>query len=227
MVRRVAAVLSALAAVLLAAAVPAAAAPPAAPPAAAAVTAPVRAPSVAGADVLTRPGGSRCTLGYNVSGRGILTGACGPVGTTWYAGSVLVGSVSWVSADGVSALIAITNPAVVQLHGLRGPGGVLISITTAGTAAIGSTVSAVSPLTGVRSGRLTAVNQTIAYGGGYLTGLHRTTICPTTGEGGVPIFRSSTALSIGVGGSGTCSSGGTTYGRPVTQLLAALGRTIY
>ena len=211
---RIAAGLTALAAVLL----------PALPAAAAAPT-PARAGvGVAGGDVLT--GSGRCTLAFNVSGRGILTGNCGPVGTPWYAGTVLVGAVSWVAADGTAGLIGITNPAVTQLAGLRS-GGQLVPITAAARATVGRAVQKVSPVSGVHSGTVTAVNLTVNYAQGAVYGLDRTTLCPSAGEGGAPIFAGSTALSISTGGSGSCGAGGTTYGRPVVPLLQSLGRSIY
>lgn len=88
-------------------------------------------------------------------------------------------------------------------------------------------MQAVSPVTGIRSGVLTAVNATVNFGGGAVTGLDRTSICSETAEAGKPVFRGPTALSIAVGGSGNCGTGGTTYGRPVVQVLAQTGRSIY
>ncbi len=181
--------------------------------------------SVAGGDVLT--GSGRCQLAFNVSGRGILTGPCGPVGTRWSAGAVPVGRVTWVAPDGLTGLITIDNAAVTQVAGLRVPGGVIASITAAGRVPIGSTVQAVSPVTGIRGGVLTAVNATVNFAGGTVTGLDRTTVCSETGEAGKPVYRGRTALSVAVGGSGNCSAGGVTYGRPVVQLLAQTGRSIY
>jgi len=217
---RVAAVLVVLAAALL----------PALPAAASGVpTGPVPAaagPSVAGGDSLYGSGG-RCTLAFNVSGRGILTGHCGPVGTAWYIGtSTLVGTVSWVASDNTAGLITITNPLVAQVPGLRGPAGTL-PITNAARATVGRAVQKLSPITGLRSGTVTAVNATVYYAGGVIYGLDRTTLCPSAGEAGAPIFAGSTALSVTTGGSGNCSVGGTTYGRPVVPILQGLGLSIF
>lgn len=84
---RVIAVLLALAAVALGG-TPAAAAP--------------RAVTVAGGDTLNNAG-SRCTLGFNVTGRGILAGRCGPVGTRWSAGTTSVGVVT--GSSGLSMVV--------------------------------------------------------------------------------------------------------------------------
>jgi hypothetical protein len=182
-------------------------------------------PTVAGGDQLTNPSSGRCLLGYNVTGRGILTAGCGPVGTQWYAGSTLVGHVSWTRADGTGGLIQIDNAAVTQLAAIRTPGA-LTPVTGAGTAAVGTQIRAYGPVTGVRTGTVTAVNTTVNFPTGTVTGLLRTTVCSEAGERGKPMFRSTTAIALSVGGSGSCTSGGTTYGRPVTELLAATGRAI-
>ena len=211
---RIVAVLTLLAAALLAALLPALPA----------TAADVRGPTVAGGDVLV--GSGRCTLAFNVSGRGILTGNCGPVGTPWSAGTTPVGTVSWVAADGLTGLITITNPAVGQLPGLRGPAGTLL-ISSAARATVGRSVQKLSPVSGIHGGTVTAVNVTVNHAGGTVYGLDRSTLCSSTGEGGAPVFAGSVALGISTGGSGNCSSGGTTYSRPVTTLLAALGRSIY
>ena len=124
---RIVALAAAVAAVLLAAGPsPASAAGPAA-----------RRGSVAGGDTLVSAAGARCVLGFNTTGRGILTTArCGPVGTRWYAGSVSVGVTSTVLVGRDAALITIDNPLVGQLHGVRGPGG-LVDVSAAARAYVG------------------------------------------------------------------------------------------
>jgi streptogrisin B len=224
---RVVTVVLALLAVALGAApataAPAAAAPPAVAPAA---TAPVvRAVTVAGADTLT-DGGARCTLGFNVTGRGILAGRCGPVGTPWSAGTTPVGHVSTVFAGTGLTLITIDNPAVVQLHGIRN-GAAVIAITAAAASFVGQPVKVVSPVSGLHSGTVTALNATVTFPEGTITGLVRSTLCPDTGATGAPVFAGSSALSMVVGGSGSCPSGGTTYSKPVTPLLTQTGRALF
>ena len=207
---RIAVVLAALAAALLPA-----------PPAAAA---PVRAPDVAGGDLLA--GSGRCTAAFNLSGRNILTGYCGPVGSAVYLGGVPVGTVSWTTAQQTAGVVHITNPAVGQLAGVRTPGGVA-PITGAVRATIGRAVRKSSPVTGLRSGTVTGINQTVNHAGGIVTGLDRTTLCPSAGEAGAPIFADRSAVAVTLGGSGNCSTGGSTYGLPVVPILQGLGLSIY
>jgi hypothetical protein len=182
--------------------------------------------TVAGGDVLARAGGSRCTLGFTVTGRGILAGRCGPVGTRWSAGTTSVGVVSTVFASTGLTLISIDNPAVVQLHGVRN-GAALIPISAAGTSFVGQSVKEMSPVTGLHSGTVTALNATVTFPEGTMTGLVRSTLCPDTGGTGTPVFSGSTGLSMVVGGAGNCTSGGTTYSQPIAPLLAQTGRAIF
>jgi len=181
--------------------------------------------SIAGGDVLTSASGFRCQLGFNLSGRGILAaGSCGPVGTQWYSGADLVGTT--VVQTQTASLIFITNPAVTQLAGRRIGGGAVAPVTAAARAYVGQTVAYFSSTLGARTGTVTAVNQTINYAGGAITGLDRTTLCVSSRDPGSPVVSGSTGLSIIVGGSTTCS-GGAVYAQPITPLLAAWGRTLY
>lgn len=217
---RLAVLLSVVATVLLpaAAAAPAAAAPAAGAPAAGA--------SVAGGDTLRSAAGASCLLGFNTSGRGILTsGRCGPVGARWYLGATSVGVTSTVFAGKDAALISIDNPAVTQLHGVRGGLG-LVMITSAARAYVGQTVGYFSGTSGTRTGRVTALNVTVNYAEGAITGLDRTNLCASSRDGGSPIIAGSVGLSILSGGSTGCT-GGAVYAQPIAPLLAALGRTLF
>ncbi|HST64031.1 MAG TPA: S1 family peptidase [Mycobacteriales bacterium] len=197
----------------------------AAPAQAAPAAVEARAVTVAGGDTLTNAGG-RCTLGFNVTGRGILAGRCGPVGTRWSAGATPVGFVSTVFASTGLTLITIDNPAVVQLHGIR-TGATVIAISAAANSFVGQQVKVVSPVSGLHSGVVTALNATITFPEGTITGLVRSTICPDSGGVGAPIFAGTSGLSMVLGGSGNCTSGGTTYSQPITPLLAQTGRAIF
>jgi hypothetical protein len=186
-----------------------------------------RAVSIAGGDVLTTAGGFRCQLGFNLSGRGILAaGSCGPVGTRWYAGAVSVG-VTVVQTQ-TAALLYIDNPAVTQIAGVRVGGGAIAPVTAAARAYVGQTVAYYSSTLGVRTGIVTAINATVSYPTGPVTGLDRTTLCSGPRDPGSPVLSGSTGLSIVFGGSGAgCSAGGITYAKPITPVLAAWGRTLY
>ena len=100
-------------------------------------------------------------------------------------------------------------------------------ITTAGNAYVNQTVWRSGSTTGLRSGRVTGVNQTVRYAQGTVRGLVRTTVCAQPGDSGGPFFAGSTALGLTSGGSGNCTFGGTTFFQPVTEALSRYQATVY
>ena len=65
------------------------------------------------------------------------------------------------------------------------------------------------------------------YGNGdVVNGLIQTNVCAEPGDSGGSLYSGSTALGLTSGGSGDCTSGGTTFFQPVTAALSAYGVTI-
>ncbi|WP_455359355.1 S1 family peptidase [Streptomyces sp. SYSU K21746] len=188
-------------------------------------------PRLNGAEpIVARTG--RCSAGFNVTdGRQtfVLTaGHCGPVGTTWFEDSQ--------DNDQVGSTIASNFPggdfALVQYRDDDAPngtnvvnigGGQGVRITAAGDPVVGQQVFRSGSTTGLRSGKVTALNATVNYPGGTVTGLIETTVCAEPGDSGGPLFAQGTALGVTSGGNGDCTTGGLTYFQPVTKALAALG----
>ena len=100
-------------------------------------------------------------------------------------------------------------------------------ITSSGTPAVNSTVYRRGSTTGIHSGRVTALNATVNYSQGTVTGLIRTTVCAEPGDSGGSLYSGTTALGLTSGGSGNCSSGGITYFQPVTEPLGVYGVSVY
>ncbi|MRT44577.1 S1 family peptidase, partial [Xylella fastidiosa subsp. multiplex] len=50
-----------------------------------------------------------------------------------------------------------------------------------------------------------------------------TNVCAEPGDSGGPLFSDGIALGVTSGGSGDCTSGGTTFFQPVTKAMQALG----
>jgi streptogrisin D len=179
-------------------------------------------------------GGSRCSLGFNARGGSgreylITAGHCTNIASTWYANSSrtqLIGPRVVSSFPGndygvVRYDSSISRPGNVNLYN-----GSTRDITGAANASVGQSVQRSGSTTGVRSGTVTAVNATVTYPQGTVTGLIRTTVCAQPGDSGGSLFSGSTALGITSGGSGNCSVGGTTFFQPVTEVLG-LGLTVY
>ncbi len=180
-------------------------------------------------------GSSRCSLGANVR-RGttyyfITAGHCTNAGASWYANAArttLLGTRSATSFPGNDyGLVQYTNPSVPHpsaVHTYPGQ----VTILGAGSAMVSMAVCRSGSTTGVRCGFITGLNATVNYPQGSVTGLIRTNICAEPGDSGGPLYVPSTGRIIGIlsGGSGNCSSGGTTFYQPIAEILAAYGVTI-
>lgn len=101
------------------------------------------------------------------------------------------------------------------------------TITRAANPTVGTAVQRRGSTTGLHSGRVTALNATVNYGGGDVVyGMIQTTVCAEGGDSGGALFAGTTAYGLTSGGSGNCSSGGTTFFQPVVEALNAYGLTI-
>ncbi len=191
--------------------------------------------SVQGGDLLYGSGGARCALGFNVRNSSnvyyfLISGRCGNSSTTWYADpgrTQVVGTTVGSSFPGNDYAIGkhagtVGHPGSVNLFN-----GASQDITSAATPFVGEPVKRSSSTTGVRSGAVTALNATVNYAEGTVSGLIKTNICAEAGDSGAPLFNGGKALGLASGGSGNCSTGGVTYYQPVTEPLAAYGVTVY
>jgi streptogrisin D len=69
-------------------------------------------------------------------------------------------------------------------------------ITRSGNAYVNQSVRRSGSTTGLRSGTVTALNATVNYSEGSVTGLIRTTVCAEGGDSGGSLFAGSTALGL-------------------------------
>ncbi|WP_432170634.1 S1 family peptidase [Streptomyces sp. 1222.5] len=176
-------------------------------------------------------GGSyRCSLGFNVHSGStyyfLTAGHCGEVASTWYSNSghttVLGTNVGYSFPGNDFALVRYTNSSVAHPSAVGSQ-----TISRAATPSVGTTVYRRGSTTGTHSGRVTALNATVNYGGGDIVyGLIQTTVCAEGGDSGGPLYSGSTAYGLTSGGSGNCSSGGTTFFQPVTEALSYYGVTL-
>ncbi|MFI7413780.1 S1 family peptidase [Streptomyces sp. NPDC049627] len=173
----------------------------------------------------------RCSAGFNVTdGRRdfILTaGHCGPNGSVWFAdnrGTRQIGQTVQQSFPGGDFSL------VEYASGDAGAGADVVSIgdgkgvriTGVADPAVGQRVFRSGSTSGLRDGEVTALNATVNYPEGTVTGLIETNVCAEPGDSGGPMFSEGIALGVTSGGSGDCSAGGTTFFQPVSKALAAL-----
>ncbi|MGW5558950.1 S1 family peptidase [Micromonospora sp. NPDC003944] len=179
-------------------------------------------------------GGARCSLGANARSGStyyvITAGHCTAAAATWYTDSAqttVLGTrtaTSYPTNDyGLIRYTArIAHPSAVYTY----PG--LLTINGPGTAYVGQAVCRSGSTTGVRCGTVTGLNQTVNYATGVIYGLIRTNICAEPGDSGGPLYVASTGTILGIlsGGSGNCTTGGTTFYQPIAEVLAAYGLTL-
>ncbi|MDQ1124319.1 streptogrisin C [Microbacterium trichothecenolyticum] len=159
----------------------------------------------------------RCSVGFAVQGGFVTAGHCGDVGdsTTYgtFQGSSFPGNdYAWVATPG--------HTPVGQVDDYAG-GAVAVKGST--QAAVGATVCRSGSTTGWHCGQIQAYNSTVRYAEGTVSGLIRTTVCAEPGDSGGSLLAGNQAQGVTSGGSGNCSSGGTTYFQPVNEILQNYG----
>ncbi|MFI0483406.1 S1 family peptidase [Actinomadura sp. 9N215] len=176
----------------------------------------------------------RCTLSFNVrkaSAYYFLTaGHCVASATAWYADpglTKLLGHSTSSSFPGDDYGLVKYASAPEDTRGGVRFGGEFYDITGVGNPTIGQVVTRVTGTTGVQTGQVTALNQTVNYPEGTVSGMIRTTLCSEPGDSGAPVFSDHLAIGLISGGSGNCSSGGTTFVQPIGEPLQAYGLEIY
>jgi len=168
----------------------------------------------------------RCSLGFNVVNGStyyfLTAGHCGSLVSTWYTNSshtTLIGPTINYSFPGNDyALVRYDNTS------LSHPGGYTVA-----DAFVGERVTRDGSTTGVHSGTVTALNVSVRYvghPGGTVSGLIQTTVCAEGGDSGGPLYDGTKALGLTSGGSGDCTSGGTTFFQPVREAVNAYGVTM-
>ncbi|MFI1254657.1 S1 family peptidase [Streptomyces netropsis] len=180
---------------------------------------------------------ARCSLGFNVKRAGLpdaflTAGHCGNPIKSWAEtdggteialtpdnGSSFPGNDYALAA--YPATGAVTHPSEVYLYN-----GTTQAITGARDAVLNESVQRSGSTTGLHGGTVTGLNASVTYKEGRVTGLIQTNVCAEPGDSGGALFAGTQALGLTSGGSGNCTTGGTTFYQPVTEALSAFGATI-
>ncbi|MFF3020533.1 S1 family peptidase [Streptomyces sp. NPDC057939] len=173
----------------------------------------------------------RCSLGFNVrSGSNyyaLTAGHCTDGAGTWWTNSAktnVLGSTtgsSFPTNDYGLIKYASNSPVPPGTVGSQ-------DITSAINATVNLSVTRRGSTTGIHSGKVTGLNATVNYGGGDVVyGMIKTNVCAEPGDSGGPLYSGTRAVGLTSGGSGNCSSGGTTYFQPVVEALNAYGVSVY
>ncbi|MBC3985967.1 S1 family peptidase [Streptomyces sp. AC536] len=191
---------------------------------------------IAGGDAIYA-GDWRCSAGFNArNAKGeyfiVTAGHCTDGKPPWYTTSnhrTKIGKTVGSSFPGNDyGLIRYDNrslkhPGTVNLYN-----GSSRDIKKAANATVGQKVQRSGSTTGLRGGKVTGLNATVNYGGGdVVSGLVQTNVCAEPGDSGGALFSGTTALGLTSGGSGDCSSGGTTFFQPVKEALSKYKVNVY
>ncbi|MDI1463164.1 alpha-lytic protease prodomain-containing protein [Catellatospora sp. KI3] len=168
-------------------------------------------------------GGSRCSVGFPVVGGFVTAGHCGTTGSTTTQPSGTFRGSSFPGNDYAWVQVASGNTPRPYVNNYSGG-----NVTVAGSteAAVGASVCRSGSTTGWHCGTIQARGASVTYSQGTVTGLIRTNVCAEPGDSGGSLIAGSQAQGVTSGGSGNCSSGGTTYFQPVNEILQAYSLTL-
>jgi hypothetical protein len=164
------------------------------------------------------------TVGHLVAG----PGCAGPIGTQLFSGNnILVGQITSTTASGGVTVVKVTNTLAWQLVPWIILGGVQHPVAGSVSTPVGGAVCRLDRTVGVRCGTVTAKNQTVNWPEGAVFGLTRTNVCAEPGNGGIVFLSGNQVQGVPLGGSGNCTSGGTSFFYPANTLLAGYGLTLF
>lgn len=167
--------------------------------------------------------GSRCSVGFSVNGGFVTAGHCGGTGATTTSPSGTFAGSSFPGNDYAFVRVAAGNTPIGAVNNYSG-GRVAVAGSTA--APVGSSVCRSGSTTGWHCGTIQALNSSVTYPQGTVSGLIRTTVCAEPGDSGGSLLAGNQAQGVTSGGSGNCRTGGTTYFQPVNEILSAYGLTL-
>ncbi|MEU6149743.1 S1 family peptidase [Actinosynnema sp. NPDC047251] len=171
-------------------------------------------------------GSSRCSIGFAVTGGFVTAGHCGRTGAaTTGSNRVSQGTFRGSSFPGNDYAWVATNSNWTSRPWVNRSGSNVI-VKGNSEAAVGAQICRSGSTTGWRCGTVQAKNSTVNYPQGSVSGLTRTNACAEPGDsGGSWVAGTGFGQAQGVtsGGSGNCSSGGTTYFQPLNEILSVYG----
>lgn len=181
---------------------------------------------------------ARCSIAFSArsgTGRFILTaGHCGELGGTWSGSGGTIGPVFRFNfpTDDFAAIQVTSSTATLTALVDRYSAGSDVTVAGSQTASVGSSICRSGSTTGWHCGTIQATNQTVNYGNGDIVfGLTRTSVCAEPGDSGGAYVSPNGATRVqaqGItsGGSGNCTTGGTTFHQPVNEALSRYGLTL-
>ncbi|WP_024873915.1 S1 family peptidase [Saccharomonospora piscinae] len=178
---------------------------------------------VVGGNAYYMGGGGRCSVGFAVQGGFVTAGHCGTAGTST---SQPTGTFEGSSFPGDDYAFVATGSGDTLRPWVNLYDGNARVVSGSSEAAVGASICRSGSTTGWHCGTVEAKNQTVRYAEGTVTGLTRTNVCAEPGDSGGSFISGNQAQGMTSGGSGNCSTGGTTYFQPVNEALSAYGLSL-
>nr|WP_285748274.1 S1 family peptidase [Lentzea sp. NBRC 105346] len=177
---------------------------------------------VRGGDAYYINNAGRCSIGFAVEGGFVSAGHCGSSGDS-VAGvdKTPMGEFDRSSFPGNDYSFVKTNSSWTPTAKVNHYGGADVVVSGSTEAAVGASICRSGSTTGWHCGKVQAKNQTVNYQEGTVQGLTKTDVCAEPGDSGGSWVSGTQAQGVTSGGSGNCTSGGTTYFQPVNEILSA------
>ncbi|MEU6766085.1 carbohydrate-binding protein [Streptomyces sp. NPDC046853] len=175
--------------------------------------------------------GGRCSIGFPVTKgtqQGFATaGHCGRAGTaTSGYNQVAQGTFQASIFPGRDMAWVAVNSQWTATPYVKGQGGQRIGVGGSTQSPVGASICRSGSTTGWHCGTIQQHNTSVTYPEGTISGVTRTTVCAEPGDSGGSFISGSQAQGVTSGGSGNCSSGGTTFHQPINPLLQQFGLTL-
>lgn len=173
-------------------------------------------------------GNVRCSIGFSVIGGFVSAGHCGQAGQSvsgWdgsYIGTIQGSTFpgndwSWVNVGSgwwtVPVVLGWGTVSDVLVHG-------------SAEAPIGASICRSGSTSHWHCGAVQAKNVTVNYSQGAVYSMTQTSVCAEPGDSGGSYISGDQAQGVTSGGSGDCTSGGTTFYQPLNPILSHFGLTL-
>ncbi|WP_254904018.1 S1 family peptidase [Streptomonospora nanhaiensis] len=182
---------------------------------------------VIGGDAYTIDGSGRCSIGFATETGFVTAGHCGSTGTSVSSqDGTGTGTVTGSVFPGADMAVVETDANWTPVGQVNDYAGGTVAVAGSEEAPEGAAVCRSGSTTGWHCGTIGAKNQSVTYPEGRVEGLTETDVCAEPGDSGGSWLSGDQAQGVTSGGSGDCTSGGTTYFQPVNPILQEFGVTL-
>ncbi|MFE7860855.1 alpha-lytic protease prodomain-containing protein [Streptomyces sp. NPDC057403] len=175
---------------------------------------------------------ARCSVGFSVTKgdqQGFASaGHCGKPGskTTGADRTTAQGTFQASTFPGKDMSWVATVSGWTATPYVKGENGQKVEVAGSVQALVGASVCRSGSTTGWHCGTVKQQDTSVSYAEGTVNGLTQTDVCAEPGDSGGPYISGAQAQGVTSGGSGDCTSGGTTFFQPVNPILADFGLTL-